>query len=236
MAGKDALPPESLLADAYGPERGCPSPEIFLAAEWDALDDAARRNATRHLESCPACRAERRLARAFDAGDDVTAAEPIDAIVAAAEPARRSPRSTRWLATVTGLAAAVLVGIAIVPALDGLLGGSPRVAGPGSYADRRGVSIDVLAPTGDIATAPDAFSFAQIPGAERYEIVVTAVDGRELWRASGSTAAVTLSREMRTSLRPAVTYHWQVTAFDANGNRLAWSKLTSFKIRLADSP
>ena len=55
---------ERLLAQAlrraYGEGSPCPDPEIFL--EEDRLDEAERQRLATHVNTCPACAAERELA------------------------------------------------------------------------------------------------------------------------------------------------------------------------------
>src|SRR5262245_30311482 len=69
-------PLPSLLAAAY-PGQDCPPPESYLR---DAeLSDAERGRIEAHARSCPACAAERELARSF--GEPVHAQADTDAIV-----------------------------------------------------------------------------------------------------------------------------------------------------------
>ena len=71
------------LRDAYADgAAGCPPPEAFLADELAALTPEQRRTLEAHAEGCPACRAERELARAFDEGEAGAAAEDVEWVVA----------------------------------------------------------------------------------------------------------------------------------------------------------
>ncbi|HSU84743.1 MAG TPA: hypothetical protein VLR69_20175, partial [Thermoanaerobaculia bacterium] len=74
---------EEWLRAAYaGDEAGCPPPEAFLEAE--ALAPAERRRLDEHAGRCPACAAERDLARLFDAGPEAAevSAGDVDFVVA----------------------------------------------------------------------------------------------------------------------------------------------------------
>lgn len=62
-------PLEDWLRAAYEEEdAGCPPPEAFLAEEIERLSPQERRRLEEHADRCPACAAERDLARMFDAG------------------------------------------------------------------------------------------------------------------------------------------------------------------------
>jgi hypothetical protein len=67
---KDGMPLGEALRSAYSPERGCPSPEIFLSWETGDLPVAERRRLEEHVAHCPACAAERDLARLFEASPE----------------------------------------------------------------------------------------------------------------------------------------------------------------------
>ena len=67
------------LRAAHAPEEiGCPPPEAFLEAEMEGLSPEARRALDEHAERCPACAAERDLARLFDAAPDEAGVRPED--------------------------------------------------------------------------------------------------------------------------------------------------------------
>ena len=62
-------PLEDWLRAAYtAEEAGCPPPEAYLAEEAERLSPEERRRLDEHADRCPACAAERDLARMFDAG------------------------------------------------------------------------------------------------------------------------------------------------------------------------
>jgi hypothetical protein len=71
------------LRDAYAdPAAGCPPPEAFLGEEQAAMTAEQRQALAAHAERCPACRAERELARAFDEGAAGASAEDVEWVVA----------------------------------------------------------------------------------------------------------------------------------------------------------
>ncbi len=90
---------DARIAAAGDPAEGCPSPEEWHRAALGELPAEALDRLARHAAGCPACAAERDLARAFAAGPDpaeaaATAAD-VTAIVARLEarPPHRAPRS-----------------------------------------------------------------------------------------------------------------------------------------------
>lgn len=67
------------LRAAYDPkEAGCPPPEAFLEAETEGLSPEDRRTLDEHAARCPACAAERDLARLFDEAPDAAGVRPED--------------------------------------------------------------------------------------------------------------------------------------------------------------
>ncbi len=72
-------PLEDWLRAAYTEaEAGCPPHEAYLAEEMERLSPEERRRLEEHAEGCPACAAERDLARMFDAGSEVEGVLPED--------------------------------------------------------------------------------------------------------------------------------------------------------------
>jgi hypothetical protein len=70
------------LRDAWNDgATGCPPPEAFLEAELQTLTPDQRRTLEAHAETCPACRAERELAQAFDSGAEGVSAEDVAWVV-----------------------------------------------------------------------------------------------------------------------------------------------------------
>jgi hypothetical protein len=72
-------PLEDWLRAAYSAEEaGCPPPEAYLAEEIERLSPEERRRLDEHADRCPACAAERDLARLFDAGPEADGVLPED--------------------------------------------------------------------------------------------------------------------------------------------------------------
>lgn len=88
---KDGMPLDQALRSAYSPEQGCPPPEVWLSREAADLPAEERRRLAEHAERCPACAAERELARRFEAPPDEVARrrEDVDTLVDRLEAAFR---------------------------------------------------------------------------------------------------------------------------------------------------
>ncbi|HYG61146.1 MAG TPA: zf-HC2 domain-containing protein [Thermoanaerobaculia bacterium] len=95
------LPLGEALRAAHSPEHGCPPPEAFLSWEAGDLSDEERRRLDEHVAGCPACAAERDLARLFeppseDSEEMAARREDMDFILARLEKGRpASPRAVR---------------------------------------------------------------------------------------------------------------------------------------------
>lgn len=70
---------DAWLRAAYADEEaGCPPPEVWLEAEMEGLSAEERQALEAHADRCPACAAERDLARMFDAAPDAAGVRPED--------------------------------------------------------------------------------------------------------------------------------------------------------------
>lgn len=94
MSDNDGRPLGEWLRAAYEPGAGCPPPERFLEAEMGDLPESERRRLEEHARTCPACAAERDLARLFSAAPEETGvgADDLRHVVARLEAA--SPLSS----------------------------------------------------------------------------------------------------------------------------------------------
>ncbi len=239
---------EEWLRAAYaGDEAGCPPPEAFLEAE--ALDPAERRRLDRHADRCPACAAERDLARLFDAAPEEAGVSPQDVDFVVARLQETSPVKPaggagkvvpfpaagagprRMPSQVWKLAAAVIL----------LLGGGLlfRLANPGAPSlptpeiggPVRGGELEVLSPVGDTPGIPSELRWAPRPGAASYRVRLLAVDDTVLWEGTVAAPPARLPAEAQGKLQRAVSYLWSVEALDPSGARLASSETVRFRIR-----
>jgi len=234
---------EEWLRAAYaGDEAGCPPPEAFLEAE--ALAPAERRRLDEHAGRCPACAAERDLARLFDAAPEAAgvSAGDVDFLVARlqeASPVRPTGKIVPFPAAGTRRMPSQAWKIAAVVVL--LLGGGLlfRLANPGAPplpnpevgGPVRGGELEALSPVGDATGIPSELRWNPRPGAASYRVRLLAVDDAVLWETTVPAPPARLPAEVQGKLQRAVSYLWTVEALDASGARLASSETVRFRIR-----
>ncbi len=231
---------------------GCPPPEAFLESEMAALSAADRRRLESHADRCPACAAERDLARAFDAGPAGLPAADVDFVVSRLEekaggdaggprgrvvkfPSRSpvaapAPRRTSPPAWRIAAALFVILGAALLFQLT-RPGGPPPLPAPESGGVFRGGKVEVVAPVGEIAAVPDELIWVRTEGARSYRVRLLAVDDEVLWETTVPAPPARLPAEVFKSLHPAVAYTWTVEALGPSGERVAVSEPVRFQAR-----
>jgi hypothetical protein len=238
---RPSLTLEEWLRAAYS--EGCPPPEAFLEAEAGALDPEARRRLLEHAERCPACAAERDLARLFDAGPEAGDVRPEDVAYVVGRLEGRPhtagqvvpfPAARRRPAVWVGrLAAAAMILLAAGLFLQRYLAAPslpPPPISPSSGVVRGG-EVEPLAPVGDVEAVPAELRWAPRPGAVSYRVRLQTVDDTVLWEATVPAPPARLPAEVARRLQRAVVYVWSVEALDAQGARLASSEPVRFRAR-----
>jgi Putative zinc-finger len=247
-------PLEDWLRAAYAEEEaGCPPPEAFLAEETARLSPEERRRLEEHADRCPACAAERDLARMFDAGpaadtegvlpEDVAfvvshleATSPVRPAskgkvvafpTAAPKPVAKPPvRSTVWR-----LAAAVILVLGAGILFQLSRSGAPPLPTPGAGTVVRGGEVEAVAPVGEVAGIPSELRWEPRPGTVSYRVRLSTVDDTVLWETTVSAPPARLPAEVTGQLHRAVVYIWTVEALDASGARTAVSEPVRFRAR-----
>ncbi len=254
---KDGMPLGDALRSAWSPADGHPSPETFLSWEMGELSPEERRRLEEHVARCPACAAERDLARLFEeeeAGEDVdfivsrlegmhlglkteearilpiAPAQAARREVRAVEAPRRSRMSPLW-----GLAAAAMLALTL-GVLFQMRQAPPVLPDPGSAGVFRGADLAPVSPVGELGEAPSDLRWEEAPGAGRYRWRVTSVDGTVLGEGTVSGSTAPLPEGLVRSLKPAVVYTWMVEALDAQGGRIALSEPVRFRVRPQGDP
>lgn len=237
---------EEWLRDAYADETaGCPPPEAWLEAEAGALDPEERRALEEHADRCPACAAERDLARLFDAAPDEAGVRPedVDFVVSRleesspvrrAEPAPRvvpfpGPRR-RNLQPLFRLAAAAVLVLAAGLAFFNLYAPAPPLPAP-EEGVVRGSEVEAVAPVGEVDEIPAELRWTPLEQARAYRVRLTAVDDTVLWEDTVAAPPARLPAEVTGRLHRAVVYRWTVEALDASGTRLATSGPVELRVR-----
>lgn len=259
---KDGMPLGDALRSAWSPADGHPSPETFLSWEMGELPPEERRRLEEHVARCPACAAERDLARLFEeeeAGEDVdfivsrlegmhlghqkTGPKTEEARVlpiAPAQAARREaqaaevPRRSRR-SPLWGLAAAAMLAITF-GILFQMRQAPPALPDPGAAGVFRGADLAPVFPVGELGEAPSELRWEEAPRARRYRWRVIAVDGAVLGEGTVSGSAARLPEDLVHSLKPAVVYTWMVEALDPQGGRIALSEPVRFRVRPQGDP
>jgi hypothetical protein len=240
---------EDWLRAAYaGEEAVCPPPEAFLAEELERLAPEERRRLDEHADRCPACAAERDLARTFDASPEAEGVLPEDVgfvvsrleaaspvrkgkvvafPAAAPKPAPKSPaRSVAWRLA----AAAILVlGAGLLFQLS--RPGAPPLPAPGTGTVVRGGEVAAVSPVGEVAGIPSELRWEPRPGAASYRVRLSTVDDTVLWETTVAAPPARLPAPVAGQLHRAVVYVWTVEALDASGARVAVSEPIQFRAR-----
>jgi hypothetical protein len=245
------LPLDEWLRAAYsGADAGCPPPEAFLEA--DALPPEERRRLDEHADRCPACAAERDLARLFAGapGAAEVSGEDLDFVVGrleAASPVRSSgqvvpfrvpapaaepaPRRSGSQSQIWKIAAALILVLG-----GGLLfrltqPGAPPLPPPAVGGPVRGGEIEAVSPVGDVGEVPLELRWTPRQGARLYRVRLSAVDDTVLWEGTVPAPPARLPDEVAGKLHRAVSYLWTVEALDASGARIAGSEPVRFRAR-----
>ena len=243
-------PLEDWLRAAYeGEEAGCPPPEAFLADEMERLSPEERRRLDEHADRCPACAAERDLARMFDAGPAAEGVRPEDVSfvvsrLEAASPVRPVSKgkvvpfpaakpttkpSTRPALWRLAAAAVLVLGAGLLFQLS--RSGAPPLPPPGTETVVRGGEEEAVSPVGEIPAIPTELDWKPRPGAASYRVRLIAVDDTVLWETTVPAPPVRLPAEVSGQLHRAVVYTWTVEALDATGARIASSEPVRFRAR-----
>ncbi len=240
---------EWLRAAYDDPAAGCPPPEAWLEEELAARTPAERRRLDAHAAHCPACTAERDLARTFDAGPQAAGVRPEDVAfvvsrLAAASPvrvpepapakvvpfpARRQPaQNPLWR-----LAAAAVLVVAAGLAFQLSRPGAPPLPAPESGGVVRGGEVEAVSPLGEVAEIPAELRWTPRSGATSYRVRLSTVDDTVLWNATVAAPPARLPAEVTRTLHRAVVYLWSVEALGPAGERLGGSEPARFRARPA---
>lgn len=213
----------------------CPSPEEYLRLESGEATPEEGRRLLEHAERCPACAAEREMARLFHAGPEP--GEDVDFVVERLESLRlhETPRPlefrprrkaaiVRWAGSLAALVA-LAVGLSVYTAQK-----APPLPERGRAEVFRGAEIQDLQPSGEFPEVPRPFRWSAIEGAASYRVTLRAVDETVLWEEAVTQPSARLPEEVARGLHPAVLYTWTVEALNQRGERLAASEPVRFTV------
>ena len=223
---------------AYSSGQGCPPPEIYLAGADSTLSAEEKLRLGEHLARCPACAAERDLARAFVLpSEDDEQREDVRFVVARLEATsplgrRATQQSARrsWTTAPWRLAAAAVIVAGVGGAALMLRPTAPTLPRPAGHTVTRGSIVTIDEPVGEMAEFPQFLRWIELPEANSYRVRLTGVDETIIWDATVPASPASLPAEVAGRLHRAVVYLWQVEALDASGSRIAWSEQASFRV------
>ncbi len=218
------LDDQEVLKRLFGPTTEC-----LGAEELNSRLERRDVETQRHLSQCPHCAAEIALYREF------LKLEPANAEtfrIHWAENRIRMPwnrvatrrRSWKnWLFEPRVLAPAAMALAALILTVGiGVRNHSGGLARP-EMTERveRSQGVELIAPKGDLAKAPEDLRWAAVAGAAQYRIRILEVDRVVLWQTSTASLAVRVPAEIQSKVLPGKRLIWQVEAFDAGGKELA---------------
>lgn len=213
-----------------------PTPEcIAIERLGEELNESERT----HLETCARCHAELALFRELDREERSPEGEWIanelrrrggEAIAPVPFPHRRAEarRSTWRVLYAVAAALAITIGAGWwmqtrEPSIDGPLDD------PGTY---RGARLEVLAPAGELAQAPNELRWTAVPNASRYRFRILEVDGTVVWSGETTETHVALPPAVVAQFAPGKSLRWEVQAFRGTG-MLASSETQSVRVSVA---
>jgi hypothetical protein len=172
-----------------------------------------------HIASCARCHSEMELWKEFN--DETTTPEEAEAVRWIADEvahrrtsgAEARPSVSRRFAThprMLAAAAMLFLALGIGYIIDNR---APSIDVPaGHNLEYRSAGIQVIAPTGDVATAPTRLEWIAIPGATSYYVQIVEVDRAILWRVSTRQPRVDVPPAVSAQFVPGKTILWEVTA------------------------
>ena len=159
------------------------------------------------------------------------AAEALGSRLNGVRQAETTPvRTAAWPRWMRGLAAASILGVAVIGTLL-LREAPPPLPDRGFESTVRGTRVELLSPAGDTVEAPRLFVWSRFDGATSYRVRILAVDDEVLWESVVADESVALPEQMRDRLQPAVVYRWRVEASDADGVVIGRSETSRFRIK-----
>jgi len=214
--------------DALAPTAEC----LDLARLGEELDAASRA----HLGSCARCQAELALFQELQRGDS-TADEAEAGRWIAGELQRRFQDSGNVVPfrakRVRALYAAAAAIVMVIGAGWWMQMREPSLDLPGGPAVYRGVRLDVIAPAGELAQAPNELRWNAVPNASRYHVQISEVDATVVWSGDTTQPYVALPPAAIEQFAPGKSLSWEVKAF--RGNEMLASSETQ-TVRVSVTP
>jgi hypothetical protein len=235
----------AFLKSGLTPAGACP--EITVLAGADTNPEIQR-----HLAGCSRCRTELALLREFESGEPgaeelasvqwiqselLRRASFASAPDAAPRPMSIPARLSLWAAEIFSPRRRFELSMAGISMLMIAGGGiyfhhaaEPPLANPARPAIWRSGQFSAVAPVGDITQMPAGFQWEAVPGAAKYEIHLSGVDGIGVWSAESVQTSIEPPQAIRSLLTPGRAFHWTVDARNAAGDKIASTDSQTFHI------
>ena len=191
----------------------CPSLDELLNADAPAKGET----------ECPHCAGEVALYEQFIA--EVPAGELDENILRRLNdslPTAVTPRWKRWLESLRQPAVygPAIVAFAGLLAMVGLNLQREQPAGLVIETVERGLSLELLAPKGEIGSAPSVLSWKNLPAAFSYRVKLMEVDRNVIWATEVKATSVLLPSAIQQKALPGKRLIWSVEALDQKGEPL----------------
>lgn len=192
-----------------------------------------------HLEACPYCQTELAMLREFEDGqpspDEVAAVKRVERGLRSAPAWKPAPAKDPgwfhrfWSSPARGLAFAGLAAMLVMTVWINQRPTPDPGGVPGADTVRSG-QVDLISPLGDISQAPVDLRWRAVPGASRYQVHLTEVDGTLLWDGASAAEQVSLPVAVQALMTDRKTLYWVVSAFDSTGTRVGSSSRQMFRV------
>jgi hypothetical protein len=94
----------------------------------------------------------------------------------------------------------------------------------------RSQEIAIVNPSGDLQAPPTEFQWQPVAGAASYSVLVTEVDHTVVWSGESKETKLAIPAEIRSKMVAQKPFLWQVTAFNARGDKTAESQQQRFRV------
>jgi hypothetical protein len=107
---------------------------------------------------------------------------------------------------------------------------SPPLPPPPAGGTAGSGGVEVSAPRGELAAAPQELRWRDLPGAVAYRVRLHSATDVAVWEGQVARPPVTLPEGARDALQRAVGYTWSVEALDRGGAVIGRSPSTGFRL------
>ena len=164
-----------------------------------------------HLASCVHCQTELALFREMMSEEMTEDSQWI------AEQLRRRNNVVAFRPKAWRVLYAVAAALAVVIGISWWQFREPSIDVPLTGTDTyRSARLELIAPIGDIARAPNELRWRSVPNASRYHVRIMEVDATEVWSGDTNEPHVALPPAVIAQFRPGKSLLWEVQAFRGN--------------------